>query len=177
MKPEIEISSLSINKLKNSHDDFVKYDIEVSLDEVENSDLGIKLKYKFALLSNPTNTKINVDGFVSIQGNEQETSNLLESDQKNIPAIVNIVYQEIYPLFYIISKSVNIPCPSYKLSEISQASQPEIKKDEIPVSQPSVTNSDTASVELSPDAENKQLEPPLESSDQEIVQEVNVSSN
>ena len=122
LTPNIEINSLSINKLKNSQDDFSKYDIEVSLDETENSDSGIKLNYKLVLLSNPTNIKINVDGMISIQGNDSDISKQLESDQKNIPVIVNKVYQEIFPLFYVISKSMQIPCPAHMLTQVSKTS-------------------------------------------------------
>jgi hypothetical protein len=126
LTPNIEINSLSINKLKTSHDDFSKYDIEVSLDETESSDSGVKLNYKLVLLSNPTNIKINVDGVVSIQGNDSDISKQLESDQKNIPIIVNKVYQEIFPLFYIISKSMQIPCPAHMLAHVSKTSTEDV---------------------------------------------------
>jgi hypothetical protein len=132
LNPEIEIVSLSVNKLKNETDEFQKYDMDVSLDEVENKEDSIKLKFKFTLLSNPTNIKLSVDGFVSIHGNEAVISKFLTPDQKNIPAVVNTTYQDLFPLLYIISKGMDIPCPAYRLSEISsrkpadaETSQPE----------------------------------------------------
>lgn len=125
MNPEIDIGTLSINKLKGDFDDFEKYDIDVSLDEVENNEDGIKLKYKFALLSNPTNIKISVDGFASIHGDENVISKYLQPDQKNVPTVVNTIYQEIFPLIYLISKSMHIPCPAYRLAEISSRKQVE----------------------------------------------------
>ncbi len=124
----MEITSFSTSKLKSSSDDFIKYDIDVSLDEVENTESGIKLKFKFIFLSNPTNTKISLEGFASIFGNESEVSKYLQPDQKNIPVVVNTIYQDIFPLFYIISKSMNIPCPAYRLSQMSQATHSEIKQ-------------------------------------------------
>ena len=120
---KIEISSLSVNRLKNNHDDFVKYDIDVSLDEVENNESGIKLKYKIILLSNPTNTKFTAEGLALLFGNETEVSKQLEPDQKNIPVIVNVIYQDIFPLVYIVCKSMQIPVPAYKLSQIASAAQ------------------------------------------------------
>jgi hypothetical protein len=119
LNPKIEIISFSISKLKNDQDSFVKYNIEASIDEVKNADTEIKLKYRFVLMSNPTNVKINVEGIASIYGEPLEISKHLSASEKNIPVVVNTIYQEIFPLFYIISKSMQIPCPAYKLSQIS----------------------------------------------------------
>ena len=69
MNPKIEISSLSFSKLKNEHS-FSKYNIEASLDEVENRDSEVVLKYKLVFLSNPTNTKINVEGLATLYGEQ-----------------------------------------------------------------------------------------------------------
>ena len=124
MIPKIEVSSLSVNRLKSGVP-FEKYHIDVSIDEVENTDLGIKLKYKFVLLSTPTNAKISIDGITSLTGNENEISKYLEPDQKNIPMIVSIVYQELLPLLYVLTKSIDIPCPAYKISQISQIEAPQ----------------------------------------------------
>ena len=175
MIPKIEVSSLSVNRLKNSHDDFVKYQIDVSLDEVENSESELKLKYKFVLLSNPTNTKISVEGLVSIPGNETETSKQLEPDERNTPMIVNTVYQEIFPLIYVVSKTMQIPCPAHRLSQLSPAQQSETKQEEIPKIQEPAQNE---SVEEPPVPEIKDSHPesPFESLNEEIIQEANVSS-
>jgi hypothetical protein len=119
MTPKVELTSLSISKLRNDQNSFVKYDIEAALDEVENTETDVKLKYKFVLLSNPTNTKISVEGIATIFSNQSELPKYLGLDEKKIPHIVNIIYQEIFPLFYVVSKSMQIPCPAYKLSEVS----------------------------------------------------------
>jgi hypothetical protein len=123
MNPKVEISSLLFSKLKNEQNSFTKYDIEAALDEVENTETEVKLKFKFALLSNPTNTKLMVEGLATVNGNQSETSKLLTPDEKNIPLVVNMIYQDVFPLFYIISKSMQIPCPAYQLSKISQSQQ------------------------------------------------------
>jgi len=119
MIPKVELTSLSISKLRNDQNSFVKYDIEAALDEMENTETDVKLKYKFVLLSNPTNTKISVEGIATIFSNQSELPKYLGLDEKKIPYIVNIIYQEIFPLFYVVSKSMQIPCPAYKLSEVS----------------------------------------------------------
>ncbi len=183
MIPNIEISSLSINKLKNSNDDFVKYDMDVSLDEVDSSESEIKLKYKFALLSNPTNTKISVDGIVSVRGNELEISKQLQPAEKNVPVVVNTIYQEIFPMIYIVTKSMQIPCPSYRLSQISSA-QLQKKQDEslemesqekVTVPEPDVPEPNVPEPNV-PETKDAPESPPSESLNTEIEQEANVSS-
>ena len=126
MNPKIEINSLSVSKLNNEQNSFIKYNIEASIEEIKNTDTEIHLKYKFVLMSNPTNTKINVEGIASIYGEPTEISKHLSSNEKNIPVVVNTIYQEIFPLFYVISKSMQIPCPAYKLHQMSPTQKPEI---------------------------------------------------
>ena len=123
MNPKIEINSISITKLNNEQKNFIKYNIEASFDELENTETEVKIKYKFVLLSNPTNTKISTDGVATIYGDQTEISKFISPDEKNIPHVVNNIYQEIFPLFYVISKSMQIPCPAYRLSQISESQQ------------------------------------------------------
>jgi hypothetical protein len=173
---EIEINTLSINKLKNETADFEKYDIDVALDEVGNNEGSIKLKYKFTLLSNPTNIKISLDGFVSIHGNETEISKHLQPDQKNVPAIVNGIYQEIFPLVYLITKTMRIPSPAYRLSEISSMPRLETEsaqpQEEIAKSS---TNSKSEPVEEAGLENEPKIseEPALE---EPVIEQANVSS-
>ncbi len=124
MNLKIEINSISFSKLKNESG-FIKYNIEASLDEVENRDSKIVLKYRLVLLSNPTNAKITVEGLSTVDGDPSEISKQLSPDEKNIPVILNLIYQEIFPLFFIMSKSMQIPCPAYRLSQMSYAPQTE----------------------------------------------------
>ncbi len=124
MNLKIEISSVSFSKLKNEHD-FVKYNIEASLDEVKNRDSEIVLKYRLVLLSNPTNAKITIEGTSTLYGDQNDISKQLSPDEKNIPVILNLIYQEIFPLFFIMSKSMQIPCPAYRLSQMAYTSQTE----------------------------------------------------
>ncbi|GEM_PF-5964621 len=125
MHQKVEINSFSVTKLKDEHSFFTKYDIEASIDEVESEEDHVRLKYKFVLLSNPTNVKISMDGFTTVYGNRQEISNHLGNDEKNIPRVVNAMYQEIFPYLYITSKTMQIPCPAYKLADIAKTSQRE----------------------------------------------------
>ena len=194
MNPKVEITSLLFNNLKSEQNSFTKYDIEAALDELENTETTVKLKFKFALLSNPTNTKITVEGLATVNGNQTETSKLLTPDEKNIPLVVNMIYQEIFPLFYIISKSMQIPCPAYQLSKISQSQlieaapkspapeekavepAPEIKVDEPQIS---TSTDEPANIAEATPTEQIETEPPAAQEpivQEPIVQEPSVSS-
>jgi hypothetical protein len=124
MNLKIEINSVIFSKLKNESD-YVKYNIEASLDEVENRDSEVVLKYRLLLLSDPTNAKITVEGVAMLYGDQAEISKQLGPDEKNIPVILNLIYQEIFPLFFIMSKSMHIQFPAYRLSQMSYAPQTE----------------------------------------------------
>ena len=177
MSPEIEIYTLSINKLKKETTDFEKYNIDVSLDEVENKEDNIKLKYKFTLLSNPTNIKISVEGVASISGNESDISKHLQPDQKNVPALVNNIYQEIFPLVYLITKSMRIPSPAYRLTEIS--SIPQIETEAVQskenVMEP-VQSSDPSKPSDETGLENEPKAPEEQALEKTVIEQANVSS-
>ncbi len=125
MHQKVEMNTFLVTKLKDDNS-FTKYDVEASIDEVESDDEHVKLKYRFVLLSNPTNVKISMDGFTTIYGNQQEMVRHLGNDERNIPRVVNTLYQEIFPFLYITSKTMQIPCPAYKLADIAKTSQPNI---------------------------------------------------
>lgn len=151
MSLKIGISSLSFSKLKNDQP-FVKYNIEASLDEVENRDSEVALRYKLVLLSNPTNTKITVEGLAKINGDQVEISKQLGPDEKNIPAILNSIYQEVFPLFFIMAKSMQIPCPAYRLSQMSASAQTQ------KIALESVQEVTNIVTEIIPNSENEQGE-------------------
>lgn len=119
MTIEIGINNISINKFGNKQESFLKYDIEASLEEIESADKETKVKYEFILLSNPKNTRINVEGMAILHGNQNEVSQFLEQDKNHIPRILYSIYQELFPLLYTNSLAMQIPCPSYKLVQIS----------------------------------------------------------
>src|SRR5574341_2242441 len=121
MSIEIGINNISINKFGNNQESFLKYDIEASLEEIENADKETKVKYEFILLSNPKNTRINVEGMAILHGNQNEVSQFLEQDKNHIPRILYSIYQELFPLLYTNSLAMQIPCPSYKLVQISSS--------------------------------------------------------
>src|SRR5438552_7356234 len=194
MNPWVEIGSLTVSKLKSGMP-FEKYNIDVSIDEVENNESGIKLKYRFVLLSSPTNSKISIEGIASIQGNEIEVNKYLQPDERNIPMVVNLIYQELFPFFYVLTKTVGIPCPAYKISQISasalsqqspsqapkepQISAPASSQSQIPVElhpEPQSTQEEIKQIQEQP-AEESGKEPEIMKELEQLVEEPNVSPN
>ncbi|TLY02485.1 MAG: hypothetical protein E6K87_07980 [Thaumarchaeota archaeon] len=176
MSPKVDIASLTVSKLKSGMS-FEKYNIDVSIDEVENNETGIKLKYKFILLSTPTNAKISVEGFTSIQGSEAEVAKHLAPDERNIPLIVNLIYQELFPLFYMTAKSLEIPCPAYKISEISAAQGLKAKTpSQAPQKQQEVQLPEQQEVQL-PEQQEVQLPEQQETPREETIEPTGVKEN
>ena len=143
-RPKIDINSLALSKPKSESYDFTKYDIEAVLDEVQNTETDSILKYSFTILSDPKNIRIAVDGVVKLSGTEVERSGLLESDESNIPNVLNLVYKELFPVFLITTKSMQVPCPPYKLSDISKSaeSKEEISEVQEPLTEPELTKTE-----------------------------------
>jgi len=126
MNPRIEFRSLTISRSADEIVNFEKYDMEASLEEIESTETGTKIKFTFTLVSNPKNTRVSIEGLVTIFANQSEASKLLDPDENHIPNIVHIIYQDIFSLVYVISKGFQIPIPAYKLSSIvsSPTAQP-----------------------------------------------------
>ncbi len=177
MNPKVEIHSLSIAKSKSEQTVFNKYDIEAVLEEVGSTDTETKVKYTFILLSNPKHTRISVEGSSSITGGQSEIAHYLSQDENNIPHIASTIYQELFPLFYVISKSMQIPCPAFKLSHISAPSQSEVSTQSAQVadmlpSQPVMNKADVES-SVYPEQITEQVEKTQEKGEN-VVEEPNV---
>lgn len=119
LNSKIDIVSFSVSRSENMAIPIVKYVIDASLEEVESTENQTKIKYRFALLTNPKNVRFSVEGFATAQGSQPEIASFLESDENNIPKVVHLVYQELFPLFFVISKSMSIPCPAHNLAHIN----------------------------------------------------------
>ena len=119
MNPQVVVNSLAVKNNKEANFNFVKYDIEVSIEEIENKDTKSKLEFVITLLSEPKNVRLSIDGHVEISGNEAERAIFLEKDENNIPQVLHLIYKELFPLFFMLTKSVGVPCPAYRLSQIS----------------------------------------------------------
>ena len=107
---------MSKNDPKNTV--FHKYDVEASIDEIENADTYSTFKYGFTILSNPKNVRLFIEGMIKIIGDSKERDNVLTKDENNVPKILSVIYQELFPTFFLLSKSLDVSCPPHQIGEI-----------------------------------------------------------
>jgi len=114
---EVEVSNLMFNKTSNEQKNFKKYNINVELEEESSTDEKTILKYSLDLTSNPKNAVINISGNTTLSGEPSEIEKFLKQEDEKTPEVVSLIYQELFPLMYIISKNMKIPSPAHTLSQ------------------------------------------------------------
>ncbi len=114
---EIEVSNLMFNKTSNEEINFKKYDINVDLEEEFSNEEKTVLKYSIDLTSNPKNAVINISGNTILSGEQSEIEEFLKQEDAKTPEVVSLIYQELFPLMYIISKNMKIPSPAHTISQ------------------------------------------------------------
>ena len=115
MESKIDIANLSFNRTAKLNNDFKKYEINVDLEEENSTDTETTLKYALDLTSNPKNSVISISGFATFTGNQEELENYLQETQNDIPNPVINIYEELFPLMYIITKNMSIPSPAHNI--------------------------------------------------------------
>jgi len=114
---EVEVSNLLFNKTSKDQIDFKKYDINVDLEEQSSNDQTTILKFSLDLTSNPKNSVINISGNTTLSGEQSEIEEFLKQEHEKTPEVVSLIYQELFPLMYIISKNMKIPSPAHTISQ------------------------------------------------------------
>lgn len=117
MNHDVEVSNLMFNKTSEDKIDFKKYDINVELEEESSNDQKTVLKYSIDLTSNPKNAVINISGNTTLSGEQSEIEEFLKQEDEKTPEVVSLIYQELFPLMYIISKNMKIPSPAHTISQ------------------------------------------------------------
>lgn len=115
MNISVELNSISMSKNDPKNTVFHKYDVEASIDEVENTETHSVFKYGFTILSNPKNVRLSIDGVTKISGDSKEIDDILSKDENNVPKILSSIYQELFPTFFLLSKSLNVSCPPIQI--------------------------------------------------------------
>ena len=128
---EVEVSNLMFNKISDEQKNFDKYNINVELEEESSNDEKTVLKYSLDLTSNPKNAVINISGSTTLSGEPSEIEKFLKQEDEKTPEVVSLIYQELFPLMYIISKNMKIPSPAHTISlNISGESEDRFEKSE-----------------------------------------------
>ena len=145
---EIEVSNLMFNKTSNEEIKFKKYDINVDLEEEFSNDEKTVLKYSLDLTSNPKNAVINISGNTILSGEQSEIEEFLKQEEEKTPEVVSLIYQELFPLMYIISKNMKIPSPAHTISQNNVKDEQLTEKSEINNEKPVETQSPDNTDEL-----------------------------
>jgi len=147
LKAQIELNSISMSKNDPKITKLEKYDVEASIDEVENSEDQSVFKYGFTALSNPKNVRLSIEGIARISGDSMDRDEILNKDENDVPKILTMIYHELFPTFFLLSKNLNVSCPPHTIgamgsesiseTEVLEESNEEIETDvtseEIPV--------------------------------------------
>ena len=108
-----------------------KYDVEAAIDEIENTDEQSVFKYDFTILSDPKNVRLSINGIARIQGDSIERNDILVKDENEVPKILTVIYQELFPTFFLLSKTLNVSCPPHNIGKMGETSSQEIPESEI----------------------------------------------
>ena len=156
LKAEIELNSISMSKNDPKITKLDKYDVEASIDEVENTEELSVYKYGFTALSNPKNVRLSIEGIARIFGDSIERNEILEKDENDVPKILTMIYQELFPTFFLLSKTLNVSCPPHQIGAMGER----LEKD-VEVSDENETSETESPEETSVESES---EPPQETS-------------
>ena len=108
-----------------------KYDVEAAIDEIQNTDEESVFKYDFTILSDPKNVRLSIDGIARIHGDSIERDEILAKDENEIPKILTSIYQELFPTFFLLSKTLNVSCPPHNIGKMGETPSQETPESEI----------------------------------------------
>ena len=127
MQFNLDIESFNVNNSSKEKVDFQKYDIDVSLNEVSSAENSCQLQYGYTFSSAPKGIRLSLEGKIDVNGNSSELESIYQKDEQNIPNILRMSYQELYPVLFMLTKSMKIPCPPYEISNTMDFSEPTVE--------------------------------------------------
>jgi len=143
-----------------------KYDVEADIDEVENTDEVSVYKYGFTALSNPKNVRLSIEGITRIFGDSIERNEILEKDENDVPKILTMIYQELFPTFFLLSKTLNVSCPPHQIGAMGETPEKDVEAPEetVEVSDENDTTQSESLEEVSDENDTTQSESTQETS-------------
>jgi len=122
MNAHVELSSIAMSKNDPKITKLDKYDIEANIEEIDNGENLSVFKYGFTALSNPKNVRLALEGITKIYGDAAERNEILEKDENDVPKILTMIYHELFPTFFLLSKTLNVSCPPHTIGEMGISS-------------------------------------------------------
>ena len=62
--------------------------------------------------------RLALEGIAKIQGDVIERNEILEKDDNDVPKILTMIYHELFPTFFLLSKTLNVSCPPHTIGEM-----------------------------------------------------------
>ncbi|MFY9300816.1 MAG: hypothetical protein WAO91_06475 [Candidatus Nitrosotenuis sp.] len=157
MNIQVEVRSLNTSKNSADFTTFKKYDVEISINETENATDHSTLQYAFVITSNPKNARFAMEGTAKLIGSPEQRDEILSKTDGSVPIILTAIYQELFPTLFIMSKSLNVPCPPYKIggSQMTETPQTENPSTSQESAQAVNTETKTPTVETQPGTETQ----------------------
>ena len=112
-------------------------------------------------------SRLAIEGIARIQGDSDERNEILEKDENDIPKILTMIYHELFPTFFLLSKSLNVSCPPHTISGVglSEETQTDV------LSEDSELSNDLLEPQTEPVTEEiPQTEPVTEKETSDVVQ-------
>ncbi len=161
LKAQIELNSISMSKNDPKIPKLDKYDVEANIDEVENTEEVSVYKYGFTALSNPKNVRLSIEGITRIFGDTIERNEILEKDENDVPKILTMIYQELFPTFFLLSKTLNVSCPPHQIGSMGEKLEKDAEiSNENMTSENEPTQETPTEPEIKNDSEEQELENP-----------------
>jgi len=135
-----------------------KYDVEAAIDEIENTDEQSIFKYDFTILSDPKNIRLSIDGIARIHGDSIERDGILTKDENEVPKILTTIYQELFPTFFLLSKTLNVSCPPHNIGKMGEMPSQEIPESEIESETKPESSTDEVESETKPESSTDEVE-------------------
>jgi hypothetical protein len=164
----VDLNAISMSKNESTATTIAKYDVEAAIDEIQNTDEESVFKYDFTILSDPKNVRLSIDGIARIHGDSIERDEILTKDENEIPKILTTIYQELFPTFFLLSKTLNVSCPPHNIGKMGETPSQETPESEIKQDTDNEKMGETPSQET-PESEIKQ------DTDNEIVENISES--
>ena len=161
LKAEIELNSISMSKNDPKITKLDKYDVEANIDEVENTEEMSVYKYGFTALSDPKNVRLSIEGIARIFGDSIERNEILEKDEHDVPKILTMIYHELFPTFFLLSKTLNVSCPPHQIGAMGDRLENQVSDEDETTE--NVSPQET-SVESETDIQNDSVEQEQETS-------------
>jgi len=154
MNAHVEITSIAMSKNDPKITKLDKYDVEANIEEVDNSEEQSIFKYGFTALSNPKNVRLAVEGIAKISGDAEERTEILEKDENDVPKILTMIYHELFPTFFLLSKTMNVSSPPHTIGEMGNS----------PIDSDDSIETESAETQTADDLPEELLESPSEPS-------------